>query len=112
MSTALKFLAALAAAVIAAVGPQLAVGPLDTVGWFNVLALGAGAVYVYVSKNEPAGTWRFAKTVCSVVAALCVALQSVWSGGVTTSEWIQVAAAVAGAAGVFVLPNKGAFGLA
>lgn len=109
--SAMKALVALFAAVVAAVGPVLAVGPLDTMGWFNVLALGAGAVYVYISKNEPAGTWRAAKTFCSVVAALCVVLQSVWSGGITTSEWIQVIAAVAGAAGVFALPNRGSFGL-
>ena len=110
--SALKFIWAALAAVAAAVVPVLAVAPLDTVGLFNVVALAAGALTVYIGQNTPDGTWKYAKTILSAVAALAVVLQSTGSGGVTVSELIQIGAAVAGTLGVFGLKNKGDYGQA
>ena len=110
--SALKSLAQLGAAILAAVIPVLALGPLDSTGFFNVVALAAGAVGVYITSNHLAGVWRYAKTVASAVAAVCVVLVSVWSGGITTLEWVQILAAAAGTLGVFAAPNKRDYALA
>lgn len=101
----MKFIVQLVAAGLAAVVPIIAQGPLDTVGWFNVIALAAGAAYVFLTSNDIPG-WEYAKTLVSVVAAVCVVLMSVWSDGVSPMEWLQVAAAGLGALGVLAVPNR------
>jgi len=106
MSAALKFWIAALAAVAAAVGPILASGPLDFPALVNVLVAAGGAIYVYLTKNDAAGTFAYAKTVAHGVAAAGVILVSVLSGGISPLEWIQVGATLLGTLGVFAVPNK------
>lgn len=105
MST-VKFWVALFAAVAAAVGPFLAAGPLDFAGIVNVLVAGGGALYVYLSKNDPTGVWSYAKTIAHGVAAVGVIVLSVLSGGISPLEWIQVGATLLGTLGVWKLGNS------
>jgi hypothetical protein len=103
--SAVKAIVQVLAAVLAAVVPALTSGHLDAVGWFNVIALAAGAVMVYNAANLPG--WPAAKLIASAVAAVAVALMSAWQGGITTTEIIQIVLAGLGALGVYALPNAG-----
>ena len=99
-----KFWASVVATVLAAIVPALSAGPLDMLGWFNVIALASGALMVINAENTPG--WGYAKTIAAVVSAAAVALMSFWSDGMTSAEWMQVALAVAGALGVYAIPNS------
>lgn len=94
-----------AATVLAAVVPAFAAGPLDAVGWFNVIVLAMGAVMVYNAANIPG--WDYAKLIASAVSAVVVLLISVWEGGLTTAEIMQLVLAFLGAIGVGAIPNGG-----
>jgi hypothetical protein len=104
--SALKFWAAALAAVVAAVGPVLAHGPLDLTGQISALVAVAGAVYVYLQKNDDDGVYAYAKTMAHAVASIGVIVVSVLSGGISPMEWIQVGATVLGTLGVFGLKNS------
>lgn len=93
------------ATALAAVVPALAVGPLDAVGWFNVIALAAGAIMVYNAANIPG--WNYAKLIAAGVSAVFVLLMSSWEGGLTSAEIIQLILAFLGALGVGAIPNGG-----
>lgn len=109
MSTA-KFWVSALMAVLAAVVPGLTDG-MDAAAWINVIALGAGAVMVFTTSNDAPG-WGAAKSVAAVVAAAAVVLASAVTGGIDAGEWMQVAAAVLGALGVYAVPNKSQYDLA
>lgn len=98
-----KALIQAAAAALAAVIPAFAVGPLDAVGWFNVIALAAGALMVYNAANIPG--WNYAKTIASGVSVVAVLLMSSWQGGLSTAEIMQMVLAFLGAVGVVTIPN-------
>lgn len=99
-----KFLAQVAATVMAAVATAL-VGDnhISTNEWVNVAILALGAVGVVGAGNLPAGIWAHTKAIVSAATAGLVLLQSVLTGGVSTTEWFQVALAVLGALGVFAV---------
>lgn len=101
--TIVKALVQAAAAALAAVVPAFVAGPLDAVGWFNVIALAAGALMVYNAANVPG--WNYAKVIASGVSAVAVLLMSSWGGGLSTAEIMQMVLAFLGAVGVVTLPN-------
>jgi hypothetical protein len=101
----MKTLVQLLATVLAAVVPAFAAGPLDMVGWFNVIVLAAGAFMVYNAANIPG--WNYAKLLASGVSAVAVLLMSSWSGGLSTAEIMQLVLAFLGAVGVGAIPNAG-----
>lgn len=103
--TVMKAIVQVIATALAAVIPALAVGPLDAIGWFNVVALAAGALMVYNSANIPG--WNYAKLIASAVAAVAVLLMSSWTGGLSSAEIIQLVLAFLGALGVGAVPNGG-----
>lgn len=99
-----KFWTQLAATVLAALIPALAVGPLDAAGWVNVVILAAGAVTVANAGNIPG--WRYAKLIAAVVSAVAVVVAAALTdGGISTAEIVQMIVAGLGAAGVGALPN-------
>lgn len=91
------------ATVLAAIVPAFAAGPLDATGWFNVIVLAMGAIMVYNAANIPG--WNYAKLIASAVSAVVVLLISVWEGGLTTPEIMQLILAFLGALGVGAIPN-------
>jgi hypothetical protein len=100
----LKLMAQLAATVLAALGAALAGDQhIDVSEWVNVVILALGSVAVLGAGNLPEGVWRFTKTIVSAATAGAVVLQSALSDGVSQAEWVQIALAVLGAAGVLGL---------
>jgi hypothetical protein len=102
----LKFVAQVAATVIAAVVALL--NGTDHPGasdWVNVVVIGLGAVAVLGAGNLPEGVWRHTKLIVSAATAVAVLLQSVVTDGISSAEWLQLALAALGALGVFAAPG-------
>jgi hypothetical protein len=98
-----KFAAQVAATVLTAVvallnGTDHVPGVSD---WINVLIVALGAVAVLGAGNLPEGVWRHTKTIVAAATAVAVLLQSVITDGVSAAEWVQLALAALGAAGVY-----------
>lgn len=104
--TVAKAIVAVLAAVLAAVVPYMVAGPLDIIGWFNIIALAAGAVAVFNTANIPG--WPVAKTIAHAVAVVAVLLMSAWQGGLSTPEILQLVLAFVGTLSVYVVPNGSA----
>lgn len=100
---AAKAIVQLVMTVLAGLVPALAVGPLDTAGWVNVVVLAAGIVMVYNAGNIPG--WRYAKLIASATSAVAVVLAVSLTGGIDMTEWIQMLLAAAAAFGVGAIPN-------
>ena len=106
--TMLKFWIAVAAAVLAAILPGVdALG--DGVGLAqvaNVVVLAAGAIMVLSAPNIP--SFRYAKTIAAVAAAVGVAFISFYGDlYLSPSEIIQLVLAGLSALGVWRAPNAG-----
>lgn len=101
----LKFAAQVVATVLAAVYPALADNEFTVFEQINCLIIGLGAISVLGAGNLPEGVWRYTKFYVSVATAVFVALASFLSDGVTGAEWVQIALAGLGAAGVIVAPG-------
>jgi hypothetical protein len=67
----------------------------------NVVILALGAIAVLGAGNLPEGVWAYTKTIDAVATAVAVLLASVYTDGITISEWIQLGLAALGAAGVY-----------
>lgn len=100
-----KFVAQVVATVLAALVPALADGKLSTAEWVNVGIIGLGAVAVLGAGNLPVGVWQHTKTIVSVATAVLVTIASFLTGGLSTTEWIQIGMAALGAVGVFAVPG-------
>jgi hypothetical protein len=98
-----KFIAQVAATGIAAIIAGLVDDRLDYNDWLNVGFLALGAVGVLGAGNLPAGVWRYTKSFVAAASAVLVLWQSLASGGMTISEWLQLAVAALGALGVFAV---------
>lgn len=107
MGAYLKAWVMVAAAVLAAVGPNILDTGMGFIEWLNVIILGATALQVANAENLPG--YRYAKTVAAGVSAGVVVIIAAWSDAfISTSEWIGVVLAVGGAIGVWAVPNAGA----
>ena len=99
-----KGIAAVVAAILVALGAALSGNNhIDPVEWVNVAIAGIGAVGVWVAANVNGAP--YVKGVLAFLTAALVALQSAIVGGVTYTEWIQIALAALGAIGVVALKN-------
>lgn len=78
---------------------------VDTTEWINVGIAVLGAIGVLGAGNLPSGVWAYTKTIVAAATAGLVFLTSALIGGMTTSEWLQVALAVAGSLGVAAAPG-------
>lgn len=104
MSQYAKFFAQVVATVL--VGLSAALFGDNTISnqeWVNVAIVGVGAAAVFAAPNVPGA--RYTKSVLAVLAAVLTVLASVILGGLTTTEWIQIAVAGLGALGVYAVPN-------
>ena len=101
----LKFIAQVVATILAAIYPALTDGDFTVFEQINCLIIGLGAVSVLGAGNLPEGVWKYTKFYVSVATAVFVAIASFLSDGVTGAEWIQIALAGLGAAGVIVAPG-------
>lgn len=108
MGTYTKTVAQFVATVLGYLGAALA-GGVTPDEWVNVAILAVGAAAVFAAPNVPGAP--VVKFVLSLLTAGLVVLQSVIEAGVTTGEWYQIAAAVAGALAVYGLANKGGTGV-
>lgn len=99
-----KFIAIVAATVISGIITALTgdsiISPTE---WVNIAILGVGALGVFAAPNVPGAAYT--KSVLAVLAAVLTVLASSIVGGITTTEWLQIAMAALGALGVYAIPN-------
>lgn len=105
MKNYLKFVAEVAAAIVAALIAALTDNTVGATEWINVVIVGLGAVAVLGAGNLPAGVWSYTKSIVAASTAVAVLLASLITDGITSSEWLQLALAAAGALGVGGLPG-------
>lgn len=105
MNQYLKFAAQVAATAVAALVAGLVDDRLDFTEWLNVGIMALGAIGVLGAGNLPAGVWRYTKAIVAATSAVLVLWQSLASGGMTSSEWLQLAIAALGALGVLSVPG-------
>jgi hypothetical protein len=106
MATYAKFFAAVVATVLSGVVAALYSGNVVTnTEWVNIAIAAVGACAVFAAPNVPGA--RYTKSVLAVLTAVLTVLASVILGGVTTTEYIQIAVAALGALGVYAVPNTG-----
>src|SRR5690348_9683712 len=105
MSNYLKFAAQVAATAIAAIIAALVDDRIDFTEWLNVGVMALGAVAVLGAGNLPSGVWRYTKAIVAAASTVLVLWQSLASGGMTSSEWLQLAVAALGALGVLAVPG-------
>lgn len=71
--------------------------------WVNVAIAGVTAAAVFAAPNVPGA--RYTKAVLAAGGASLAILASAIIGGITTTEWIQILVAGAGAIGVYAKAN-------
>lgn len=104
-----KGLAAVVAAVLVALGASMTGDNIiSQVEWVNVAIAAVTAVGVFAVANVPGA--KYSKGIIAFLGAGLVVLQSAIVGGVTYTEWIQIALAALGAIGVVGLKNIDAAG--
>lgn len=80
-------------------------GALSFAEFVNVAVLGAGTISVGIAPNTPGS--KYVKAILAGLTAALTVLLSVYTGGVTPTEWVQIGIAVFNAAGIYKFPNKG-----
>jgi hypothetical protein len=90
-------------ALYSALGGDNHIGPEEAI---NIGIAAFAALQVYITANLPTlGVWRYAKTVTAVALAVLNLLVSEWTGGIDSSEAVNLVIAAAVALGVFAVPN-------
>lgn len=105
MNRYLKFVVQVVIAAITAIVAAASDDIIDAPEWINVVIVALGAVAVLGAGNLPTGVWAYTKTIVAAATAGGVFLQSAISGGISTSEWLQLALAILGALGVAAVPG-------
>ena len=104
MSRYAKFAAEVAATVVAAILYALAGdNTVSASEGIHIITLTLGAVAVLGAGNLPAGVWAYTKSIVAAATAGAVFLESAVTDGISGSEWLGCALAVAGAVGVFAV---------
>lgn len=99
-----KFFAQVVATVLVALSAALfGDNVISSTEWVNVAIAGVGAAAVFTAPNVPGA--RYTKSILAVLAAVLTVLVSAIVGGISTTEWIQIVLAGAGAVGVYAVPN-------
>lgn len=91
---------AIAAAVVAALG-----GGISFPEIVNIVIIAVGAISVGIAPDLPDA--KYVKNALAGIAAAAVVLLSVYSGGISGSEWGQIIVAFATAAGIISSRNRG-----
>lgn len=98
------FAAVVAAVLTGLVAAMVGDAIVTVVEWVNVAIAGTGAAAVFASPNVPGA--RYTKSVLAVLTAVLMLLTSVITGGITATEWMQLALAALGALGVYAAPYR------
>ncbi len=72
--------------------------------WVNVAILAVGAASVFAAPNVPGAAYT--KSILAVLTAGLTVLTSAILGGVTVTEWLQIATAALSAVGVYAFKNE------
>jgi len=97
-------IAAVVATVLAAIlAAMTGDNTISSTEWVNVAILGVGAVGTYFGPNVPGAVYT--KSILAVLTAVLTVLVSAIVGGISTTEWLQIALAALGALGVYQLKN-------
>jgi len=103
----MNYLKAIAAVVVTVLSAILAAtmgnSAIDPTEWVNVAIAGVSACLVFAAPNVPGA--NVTKAIVAVLLAGLTVAASAIVGGITYTEWIQIAVAAAGAVGVYALPN-------
>ena len=100
-----KFIVEVVITAIVALIAALQDDQVDAAEWILVILAAARAVAVLGAGNLPAGVWAYTKLIVSaVIAAGGFVISAISDGGITSSEWLQLAVLVAGTLGVAVSP--------
>jgi hypothetical protein len=96
-----KFILQIVAVAFSSLVAALVDDTIDNVEWVLVLIAVGQAVAVLGAGTFPSGVWRYTKTiVAAALAGLALLVAFVADAGVSTTEWLQVAIAAIGAAGI------------
>ena len=71
----------------------------------NLIIVVLGAIGVYAIPNIPENFAKYAKTGVAFLTAGVIAALSFWTGGIETTEWLQIVLAAFAAVGVYIVPN-------
>ncbi len=104
-----KSLLYVALAVVGVLVTALSDDVVSTAELVNIAIIGVGALGVYLVPNLPQNVAKYGKTIVAFIAAALVALNSFLDGGITASEWLQIAVAAFAGIGVFIIPNEPKF---
>lgn len=96
-------IAALTAALVALGAAYTGNDHIDITEWVNVAIAAVGAFQVWWVANVNGAP--YVKAGIAATTAGLIALQSYIVGGITTSDWVQIALAVVGALGVVAFKN-------
>lgn len=102
-----KFVAIVVATVLSGITAALAGDSVvSATEWVNIAILAVGALGVFAAPNVPGAAYT--KSILAVLAAVLTVLASAIVGGISTTEWLQIALAGLGALGVYAIPNSNA----
>lgn len=100
---AISVVVAVASAAVAAL---MTGHPLGALEWVNVAIAGFGAASVFTAPNVP-GAPVTKTAIATLTAALTLIATLLGAGhGITPADWLQIAVAALGAAGVYSVPNR------
>lgn len=105
-----KFLVYLVAGGLLVAYDGLSDGHLSSVELVGIVVAGATAAGVWLRQNAPTNV--AAKAVVAVVGTTGAFLATTIGDGVSSQDWVQLLILALGAAGVFVIPNRGSLTLA
>jgi len=108
MSIYAKSIAAVIVTVLSAIlAATMGNGVIDATEWVNVAIAGVMACAVFAAPNIPGSAYT--KSIIAVLLAGLTVMASAIVGGITYTEWIQIAVAAAGALGVYAAPKSGLY---
>lgn len=94
-------IATIVSAIVAALAGDEVISATE---WVNIVVIGLGAISVGIVPNLNTGIAEYAKGVIAFVTAASILAMTLMDGGLTTSEWLQIAIAGGAAIGVVALP--------
>lgn len=98
-----KALAAVLVTILSALAAVLVDGVSPT-EWVTVAIAGVGAAGVFAAPNVPGAAYT--KSILAALTAGLTILATAIVGGVDTTEWLQIIIGVAGAVGIYAVPNR------
>ena len=98
-----KMLAMVTVTIASAAVAALSDNRITANEWINLCIAGVGAAGVFAAPNVPGA--RYTKVILALMSSGLMALASTIDGGLTAPEVLQVVIALAGAVGVYAIPN-------